>query len=409
VAEKVLEHATTGNGDFGAVERFDDLHEAVLEEADLVKQGDHFLHNTTIVILTTSLSIAIMVEVTSLPESADEVAARLGALLSRQVRGMELDGHPQQLTGGFWATLYVVPVRMNGHASRVVVRLMPDGERGRREGVVQAWAADSGVPTPAVFAHGIDEIEGAFIVMEWSPGSPPLGGLTLSTALRDRGASVRRLPGRLADAARIIHRSDIAGLYDALRESGIDPAALDAGRMVAGIEAVAHDVFMPATVRDSFGRVADWLGENRPTATPSVLIHGDLHPFNLLVDGDRTTLVDWTNAAIAPPEADLGLTAALLRCAPVPTPAIARRPVARLTNWLAESFITAYGEGIDRRAVDWWEVVQCARAQAEVATGRTRPGTVVNAGHPFEIAGPAMCARVAQLTGHRLVLPVRST
>ena len=63
-----------------------------------------------------------------------------------------------------------------------------------------------------------------------------------------------------------------------------------------------------------------------------VVCHGDLHPFNLLVDGDRVMLIDWTNSRIADPTFDLAFTHLMLTEMPVDVPKIAKvalGPVAR--------------------------------------------------------------------------------
>jgi len=51
----------------------------------------------------------------------------------------------------------------------------------------------------------------------------------------------------------------------------------------------------------------DWLRRNRPQDGPLALVHGDLRPANLLVDGaELTALLDWETAVISDPAEDLG-------------------------------------------------------------------------------------------------------
>jgi aminoglycoside phosphotransferase (APT) family kinase protein len=66
-----------------------------------------------------------------------------------------------------------------------------------------------------------------------------------------------------------------------------------------------------------------------------VVCHGDLHPFNLLVEGDHLTVLDWTPALLAPPARDVGFTSLLLQEPPLIVPAAVRRIVRRVGGSLA--------------------------------------------------------------------------
>ena len=141
-----------------------------------------------------------------------------------------------------------------------------------------------------------------------------------------------------------------------------------------------------------------------------VICHGDLHPFNLLVDEHGEMIVlDWTGATIAAPEMDVGFTAALLRCAPIAVPRMIAPVIARVTNRLAETFVGACRstETLDDSALDWWEALQCARCLSEVAGARVGSAVTVAEAHPFETAAPMMLRRLRQLTGVEVTLPPR--
>lgn len=67
-----------------------------------------------------------------------------------------------------------------------------------------------------------------------------------------------------------------------------------------------------------FAEFVRWLDDHTPGSGPDVICHGDLHPLNVLIDDRGSTwLLDGTTATIAPKEMDIGLTAGLLRCAPI--------------------------------------------------------------------------------------------
>jgi Phosphotransferase enzyme family len=63
--------------------------------------------------------------------------------------------------------------------------------------------------------------------------------------------------------------------------------------------------------RDSAGpeRIVDWLAgavmQVEQLGLPDVLVHGDFHPGNVRLAGDRTVIFDWSDAAIAKPFVDV--------------------------------------------------------------------------------------------------------
>ena len=79
-----------------------------------------------------------------------------------------------------------------------------------------------------------------------------------------------------------------------------------------------------------------------PSVSTTVICHGDLHPFNLLVDdnGD-VTVVDWTAAIRAEPAYDVAFTAMLLANPPLdaPVPSSPLRPLGRAAGerWRGDS------------------------------------------------------------------------
>ena len=112
------------------------------------------------------------------------------------------------------------------------------------------------------------------------------------------------------------------------------------------------------TTADALGRAdlaaaAAWLQSHRPTAEPVVVCHGDMHPFNLLVD-DRgeTTVLDWSAAMLAPGAYDLGFTSLVLASPPLVVPGALRPVIAAAGRALSRRFIRAYeraaGSRVDR-------------------------------------------------------------
>ncbi|MDT4868012.1 Phosphotransferase enzyme family protein [compost metagenome] len=79
------------------------------------------------------------------------------------------------------------------------------------------------------------------------------------------------------------------------------------------------------------------------------LCHGDFHPFNIMVDGDRLGIIDWLDATIGPPEADIARTYLLVA---LHLPEVAERYLAAMTDDLTMDL---------RRVMDWLPVVAGAR------------------------------------------------
>jgi aminoglycoside phosphotransferase (APT) family kinase protein len=330
----------------------------------------------------------------------------LGVLrVATGVPALAFDGPPTRLTGGFWAELLAFRLRdaPAGWQGGLVARVMPDPITAARETAIQAEVAAHGYPTPRVhLAGGPDDGLGrAFMVMDLAHGSSLLGGLDGVAALRTLPTLARRLPRTLARAMATLHRLDPAPVRARLVEAGVEVAGMPA--LVASLEGRAALVG-----RDDLAAAGHWLDEHRPAPAPEVVCHGDLHPFNVLVDAGGTVMVlDWSAAVVAPAAYDVAFTSLLLSEPPLAVP----RPLAPLVHaagrFLARRFLRAYvGDGgcaIEPASLRWHQGVICLRSLVEVA-GWVAAGEVeAHQGHPWLAAGPSFAGRLARLTG----VPVR--
>ena len=345
---------------------------------------------------------------------AEKVEAAFVTVMSARIGApVRLRTTPEPLSGGFWAQIWKVELD-NAPApfdQPLVLRVMPDRLAGQREALVQRLVADAGFPTPHILTSGsAPDLGEAYIVMERINGRTPLGGLQLGPELLGLPKLLRRLPAMLADVTARLHGIDSGPLQAAMQDTTVDgssPPNPFRGRI---------DTAGTTNPNAGFTEVGRWLDEHAPVPGPDVMCHGDLHPLNLLIDDHGATwLLDWTTATIAPKEMDIGLTAGLLRCAPIATPRLLNPPlrpvISRITNRLAESFINEMSARapVDRNAVDWWEALQHTRCLAELTHGRIHPGSIVGPGHPFEIARRSMQHRLRQLTGITVTPPPRVT
>jgi len=321
----------------------------------------------------------------------------------RQATGSDVDyaTGPTRLSGGFWAQLVRFRLRgaPPGWRQELVARVMPDLGTAAKETTVQTEVAAQGYPTPAIRLAGgpNDGLGRAFMIMDLAAGTPMLAGLDGVGAVAALPRLARLLPDVLADSMTRLHRLDPAPVRDRLTRSGgsgvgIDPVVTNLGDTAAQLG------------RNDLAAVATWLCTHRPRRELEVICHGDLHPFNLLVDSDGSiTVLDWSAALLAPPAYDVAFTGLILAEPPVAVPP-PLRPLVRLAGrWLARRFRRAYRRQsvaeLSHHSLRWHEGVVCLRALVEVAGWAAADHAGEHPGHPWLVCGPGFAARLYTLTG----------
>ena len=311
---------------------------------------------------------------------------------------------PTRMAGGYWAAIYRFELAeptadLNGP---LVLRVMPNPDAAMVETIVQRTVADHGYPTPRVMLDGTDEaLGGAFMVMQQVEGAALLAGLSIGRALWSLPKTLRRVASQLSVASVQLHDLDPQPVIDALDAAGVDIASLGVAGRIKEIRVAAE------TSLAGFDELLSWLDRGRPSLTPAVVCHGDIHPFNMLMTADDSfNVLDWTNANLCRRELDVGFTAALLQCAPIPVPSIARKPLGAVTGALARRFTDTYRRmaPINLDVVEWFEVLQYGRCLAAVAT-TSIDDAIVGASHPFRLSAPAMIRQVQTITGVQIALP----
>jgi aminoglycoside phosphotransferase (APT) family kinase protein len=146
---------------------------------------------------------------------------------------------------------------------------------------------------------------------------------------------LRRIPDLLAGSMARLHALDpdvVRGQLEQVSEVPVTvPGLLSAlARSATGFG------------RADLAAAARWLTEHPPRPAPDVICHGDLHPFNLLADGDRVSVLDWSNALLAPRAYDLGATSLMLSEPPLRVPGWQRPLVRMFGRVLARRFISGY-------------------------------------------------------------------
>jgi aminoglycoside phosphotransferase (APT) family kinase protein len=320
-----------------------------------------------------------------------EEAGRLVGLLRAEpgFERAELAGPPQPLTGGFWASMSLLRLaHVAPPADTLVLRVMPDTALAAKETVFQREIGRQGFPVPAVRLSGGAGagVGGAFLVMDYAPGAPLLGGLGGIAALRRLPVLAHQLPHLLGQVTAGLHALDPAPLRAALAEARI-AAPSDAPAFLSALDESAGRLG-----RADLCAAARWLAGHLPAAGPSVIGHGDLHPFNLLTQRERWTLLDWTSALIADPAYDLAFTALTLRHPPLAAPAPLRPVIGAAGAALARRFLAAYrsagGTVPDQPALDWYAGLHALRILIELDSWRHGPGGPGHSFHPWMAMGP---------------------
>jgi len=297
---------------------------------------------------------------------------------------------PTPLRGGFWAEMYTVELAdpTPTLAGRLVARIMPDPDTAALETAIQRHVHGCGLPVPAIRAASgpTSELDRAWTLMDLAPGQPMLGGLTATGAIRRAPTLYSRLPDLLAQAAADLHRCPTAG------------PDLDNHRDRTDINAFLARV---AAQADSVGRhdlagIAESVVERAPAGR--VICHGDLHPFNLLVDAGRWTILDWSTAVIADPHYDLGFTTLMLANPPLGGPAPVRAIARIVGHRIAQRFLHTYqhlsGMPVDPERLAWGRTVHALRAMTEIATWEHQDRTDAHSGHPWLSLRPALEAQL---------------
>jgi aminoglycoside phosphotransferase (APT) family kinase protein len=299
-----------------------------------------------------------------------------GGLSSAEVFGFGLAGAPPAWSGP------------------LVLRLLAshsDPDQAQLEEAVQNGLASQGFPAPRVLVgdHTGRVLGRPFLVMERMEGAPLLAGIRPTTMLWQGPQLGRRLPDILARAALRLHACDPSPVLAELERQGLGPDALVPQRWIQRAQAAISRWDLPGLQPG-----VDWARRHAPpTSAAAVICHGDLGPENLFGTITSTTgVIDWTLAAFAPREYDVGFTVATLELAPIQLPAFMHRLVGLATKRLARGFQHLYAQGarIDQKLVDYYRALRCLDELAEVSAYRTAQASGRTSGHRVRPAWDAI-------------------
>jgi len=305
---------------------------------------------------------------------------------------------PVRLSGGFWAELFAFSLAEppDGWPQDLVARIMPESDTARRETVIQQGVAAEGFPTPVVRVAGgpDDGLGDAYMVMDLAPGAPLLSGLSLSGVLAP--GIFTEIPRQLASTMARLHALDPDHVRGQLEAAGA--GVVSVGSMLATRRELAVEFGRP-----DLARAAQWLIDHPARPAPDVLCHGDLHPFNVLRDGDRLTLLDWSTALLAPRTYDVAFTSLALSEPALKVPGWLRLPLRWMGRRMAGEFLRAYqgstGVVIDRTELAWYQAAVCLRSLIEVSGWMHSGEQDARRGHPWVRSSAVFAARLTATTG----------
>ena len=284
-----------------------------------------------------------------------------------------------------------------GVPADLVLRLAPQPDMAAKEIAVQQAAATAGVPTPAIRLAGPSggPLRDAWSVMDFAPGAPLLASLDGLAALPRVPGIARRLPRELAVCAAAIHALDPAPIQTAAHFAA-PTTALTVDELIPHLRAGAE----AAGNRDLLAAL-DRLVARRPAEVAPVLCHGDLHPLNLLADGDTVTVLDWTAAVVAPASYDLAWTWLLLRFPPMIVPAALRSAVDAAGRFLADRFLRAYRSAAPASRLDdldWHRGLHSCRVLIDLALWEAQEDPRAET-HPSRLMAPGATTLLAAAAG----------
>ncbi|MET0901998.1 MAG: aminoglycoside phosphotransferase family protein [Acidimicrobiales bacterium] len=296
------------------------------------------------------------------PRDPAAVASALATWASEHFGGpVTVAGEPRNIAGGFDSFIHAVdltgeplPLEWRGP---LVVRLLPSASRApqaAREAAVQGWAAERGYTAPRALAVlGVDDgFDLPTQVMERAPGT------TMLEAVSAKPWRVRRLVDQLAALALRLHALPTDG-FPSDAATVVDHRLSLPRRVVAQLD------------RPDLAAALRRAEELAPQALdgPPVVCHGDFHPLNVMVDGDRASVIDWTDAGLGPRETDVARTSLIFHIAAIAANgAVERAVLKRAGPHLSRRYLKTYEAGVqlDPARMRLWEVLHGVHGWAQV-------------------------------------------
>lgn len=232
-----------------------------------------------------------------IPRTIDAVdAAWLSDALGTSIEAVTRLGPPRGIA--MTSRVARLALRGAGPASLVVKLAHPDRPHPSmyaRE--VRAYRELTGLPRPRCWFAGLEEDAFVLLLEDLSDAVP---GHPFEGASEHQAHALFRT---VADW----HREHWGG-HAAWADKAIPPAELHAKQVREGWEMLDRQRFVACPrLERAMARMIDGMGDafDALRASPTTLVHGDLHVENVVFDGLRTIVLDWQNASTGPAALDV--------------------------------------------------------------------------------------------------------
>ncbi len=270
---------------------------------------------------------------------------------------------PSSIGAGFDSYIHTVHLDGPGLPDEwqqpLIARLLPSVDReaqAHQEADAQQWAASLGYHAPRVL-EVIGSTEGFGLpaqIMERAPGR------TMLEAVSAQPTRAFRLIDQLARLQLDLHALPVDAWPGAREPQALVDKRLGLPRRVA--DAVGDPAIRRALERtDGLIAVA--------TGGPLVVNHGDFHPLNVVVDGATASVIDWTDAGLGPPEADVARTLLIFRIASIAATSRIERVALRLAGpQLARRYRRSYEAvtALDLERLRAWDALHALHGWSQV-------------------------------------------
>jgi len=218
-----------------------------------------------------------------------------------------------------------------------------------------------------------------------------------------------RAPRLLASAHARLHALDPLPILRAVEQAGVPSSLASTDDVLVSLQARTQ-VHGLEGLLPGFA----WLAAHRlPAVGRARILHGDFHPGNVLVaNGSVAGVIDWPNAGLGEPAADVATTRVLLTMGPLHVPSLVRRPIEAIRYWLAWRYSRVYRRlhPLSEARIRYYEALRCYAAMLHVAQRRlaVRVSTTL-ARETYAWSAPEQVAKMRRhferITGVTLVLP----
>jgi aminoglycoside phosphotransferase (APT) family kinase protein len=150
----------------------------------------------------------------------------------------------------------------------------------------------------------------------------------------------------------------LARLHASMHRPLAAPLPSQRDKVVRAIGSVPSNL-LPAHLKNKALQTLDTLPDGQ------MLCHGDFHPGNVLLGSGGPRIIDWENACLGSPAADVGRTCLLLSAAHIYYPP--DTPIGQALDAFSELYLQEYIAltGIERAEIDSWRVPLAAARLAE--------------------------------------------